>query len=192
MNGAREKILARVREAVRVPAARPPLPTESPVFPEVRDPQGQFAQIFLTLKGELLPSAEALRAFVGGFTKVATDGSDLVRQAVGAGNAEARDADLGVTACDCLIAQVGAIAVSAQSAGGRALSVLPPTHLVIARREQLLPDLAAALAFIRRRYEGRWPSTLSILAGPSRTGDIEKIIVMGAHGPKRLALYWVD
>ncbi|MGA2788941.1 MAG: LUD domain-containing protein, partial [Verrucomicrobiota bacterium] len=36
-----------------------------------------------------------------------------------------------------------------------------------------------------------WPSTLSIITGPSRTGDIEKVLVLGAHGPKRLAVYWV-
>jgi L-lactate dehydrogenase complex protein LldG len=193
VNGPRERILGRVRDAVRVPAARPPLPTEAPVFPPVPDPEQYFARIFSALKGEVIASPQALRDFVGGFGKVATDGSPLVRDAAGPGNAaDARDADLGITGCDCLIAQLGAIVVSTQSAGGRALSVLPPTHLVIARRDQLLPDLASALTFIRRRYEGRWPSTLSILAGPSRTGDIEKIIVMGAHGPKRLALYWVD
>jgi L-lactate dehydrogenase complex protein LldG len=70
--------------------------------------------------------------------------------------------------------------------------VLPPVHLVIAQRDQLLPDLATALVFIRRRYDGQWPSTLSIITGPSRTGDIEKVLVLGAHGPKRLAVFFVD
>jgi L-lactate utilization protein LutC len=171
-------------------APRPVAPSGAPVFAPVTDPEQRFRQEFLALKGEIIESKEALREFLQGFSRIATDGSDLVRETVGAGAAAVRDADLGVTGCDCLIAQVGAIVVSPRSAGGRALSVLPPVHLVVARRDQLLPDLATAFAFIRRRYDGRWPSTLSIITGPSRTGDIEKVIVLGAHGPKRLVLFW--
>ena len=95
-----------------------------------------------------------------------------------------------VTGCDCLVAQTGSIFVSTRSAGGRALSVLPPVHLVIARRDQIVPDLPAAFALLRQRYGDHWPSAISLITGPSRTADIEKILVMGAHGPKRLALYF--
>ena len=94
-------------------------------------------------------------------------------------------ADFQRIASDCLIAQTGSIVVS----GARALSVLPPVHLVIARPDQFVPHLAAAMKFLRERYDGRWPSSLSVITGPSRTADIEKILVMGAHGPKRLVLY---
>jgi L-lactate dehydrogenase complex protein LldG len=191
MNGSREKILNRIRDAMRTPAPRPAAPSGSPVFAPITNPEQRFREEFLTLKGELIDSPEKLRGFLAGFAKIATDGSDLVEQTVGAGNAGVREADIGVTGCDCLIAQMGAIVVSPKSAGGRALSVLSPVHLVIARRDQLLPDLATALTFIRRRYDGQWPSTLSIITGPSRTGDIEKVLVLGAHGPKRLAVYWV-
>jgi L-lactate dehydrogenase complex protein LldG len=191
MNSARDRILGRVRDALRTPSDRPEAPTDAAVFAPATDPVRRFHDEFLALKGEFVETAEALRAFLADFARITTDGSDLVRQAVGPGNADVREADLGVTACDCLIAQVGAIVVSPGSAGGRARSVLPPVHLVIARRDQIVPDLAGAVDFIRRRYDGHWPSTLSIIAGPSRTGDIEKILVMGAHGPKRLALCWV-
>jgi L-lactate dehydrogenase complex protein LldG len=191
MSGSREKILNRVRDAMRTPAPRPIAPTGVPVFAPVTNPEQRFREEFLALKGEIIDSQEKLREFLTDFAKIATDGSDLVKNAVGAGNAGVRVADLGVTACDCLIAQMGAIVVSPKSAGGRTLSVLPPVHLVIARRDQLLPDLTTALAFIRRRYDGQWPSTLSIITGPSRTGDIEKVLILGAHGPKRLAVYWV-
>jgi L-lactate dehydrogenase complex protein LldG len=115
-----------------------------------------------------------------------------VRQTVGEGNANARAADLGITSCDCLIAQTGSIVVSARSAGGRALSVLPPAHLVIARRSQIVADLAAGMAWLRPRYNDRWPSALSVITGPSRTADIEKILVFGAHGPKRLVIYFAE
>jgi L-lactate dehydrogenase complex protein LldG len=65
-------------------------------------------------------------------------------------------------------------------------------HLVIARRRQVVADLVAAMAVWRQRYHNHWPSNLCLITGPSRTADIEKILVMGAHGPKRLALYFVD
>ena len=82
--------------------------------------------------------------------------------------------------------------VSNRSAGGRALSVLPPHHIVIARRSQMVPDLAAAFQFARQTYAPDWPSFLSLITGPSRTGDIERILVLGAHGPKRLTIFLLN
>ena len=192
MNPARENVLARVRAALRVEAHRPPAPTTAPIFPPVTNPEARFREEFIALKGELIDGAEKLREFLKSFAKIATDESELVRKMVGEGNASARDGDLGATSCDCLIAQTGSVVVSALSAGGRALSVLPPAHLVIARREQIVPDLAAAMTLLRQRYDGRWPSALSVITGPSRTADIEKILVFGAHGPKRLVIYFAD
>ena len=189
MNVARDNILSRVRTALRVEAHRPSPPTNAPVFPLVVNTEVRFKEEFVAIKGELV---ENLAEFLKGFTTIATDGSELVRNAVGAGNAGVRDGDLGVTSCDCLIAQTGSVVVSTLSAGDRALSVLPATHLVIARRNQIVPDLAAAFAVLRKRYDEHWPSALSFITGPSRTADIEKILVMGAHGPKRLALYFAD
>jgi L-lactate dehydrogenase complex protein LldG len=94
----------------------------------------------------------------------------------------------GVTACEALVAQTGSVLVTSRSSGGRALSVLPPHHVVIASREQLVPDLSAAFELLRRKYEGNFPSAISFITGPSRTGDIERILVLGAHGPKRLTV----
>jgi L-lactate dehydrogenase complex protein LldG len=93
-----------------------------------------------------------------------------------------------ITGCDALVAQTGSILVSNGSAGGRALSVLPPHHIVIAQRSQVVPDLATAVRDARERYAPNWPSFLSFITGPSRTGDIERILVLGAHGPKRLSV----
>ncbi len=100
---------------------------------------------------------------------------------------ESRDA--AITGCDALVAQTGSVLVSAGSAVGRALSVLPPHHIVVARRTQVVPDLAAALRLARETYAPNWPSFLSFITGPSRTGDIERILVLGAHGPKRLTIF---
>jgi L-lactate dehydrogenase complex protein LldG len=189
---ARDNILDRVRAALRTEAHRPQAPTSALIFPPIADPEIRFREEFTALKGEIIESAEKLRAFLGGFVKIAADGSELVSKTVGGTNASVRDCDLGVTACDCLVARTGSIIVSTLSAGGRALSVLPPTHLVIARREQIVTDLVAAMALLRKRYDRHWPSALSVITGPSRTADIEKILVMGAHGPKRLAVYFAE
>ena len=187
MNVARDNILSRVRAALLVEAHRPLSPTDAAVFPPVVNPEARFREEFVAIKGELI---ENLAEFLKGFPAIATDGSELVHGAVGAGNAEVRNADLGVTSCDCLIAQTGSVVISTLSAGDRALSVLPPTHLVMARRDQIVPYLTAAMALLRERYNEHWPSALSVITGPSRTADIEKILVMGAHGPKRIALYF--
>jgi L-lactate dehydrogenase complex protein LldG len=96
--------------------------------------------------------------------------------------------DAGITECDALIAQTGGVAVTSRSAGGRALSVLPPHHVVIARREQLVADLPAAFAMLQQKYTPDFPSMISFITGPSRTGDIERILVLGAHGPKKLTI----
>jgi L-lactate dehydrogenase complex protein LldG len=99
--------------------------------------------------------------------------------------------DAGITECDVLVAQTGTVVVTSRSAGGRALSVLPPHHVVVARRTQLIPDLPAALEHIQRVYGANYPSFISLITGPSRTGDIERILVLGAHGPKQLSILCV-
>lgn len=99
--------------------------------------------------------------------------------------------DAGLTACECLVAQTGSILVSSETCGGRALSILPHAHVVIAMAEQVVPTLADALAGIRSEHDGQLPSMLSFITGPSRTGDIERILVLGAHGPKELIVILV-
>ncbi|MBM3887541.1 MAG: hypothetical protein FJ388_00280 [Verrucomicrobia bacterium] len=99
--------------------------------------------------------------------------------------------DAGLTECDALVAQTGSVLVTTRSAGGRALSILPPHHVVLARRDQLLPDLPAAYALVRKKYADNPPSLLCLITGPSRTGDIERILVLGAHGPKKLTIFCV-
>ena len=99
--------------------------------------------------------------------------------------------DVGISECDALIAQTGSVLVTSRSAGGRALSVLPPHHVVLARREQLLPDLPTAFELLKKKYGANYPSMISFITGPSRTGDIERILVLGAHGPKKLTILCV-
>ena len=66
-----------------------------------------------------------------------------------------------------------------------------PHHIVLARREQLVADLPAAFALLKEKYAVNYPSMISFITGPSRTGDIERILVLGAHGPKQLTILCV-
>ena len=116
-------------------------------------------------------------------------GLPLCRTDDGFAPSEMETCDAGISQCDALIAQTGSVLVTARSAGGRALSALPPHHIVLARRDQLLPDLPAAFALLEERYGADYPSFISLITGPSRTGDIERILVLGAHGPKRLTVF---
>lgn len=218
----REKILARVREALQVKAAIPAatqrdatsavssgarewLPNVGASF---HDQMDLFARNAAALKADfqLFNSADELSLGLAGlgvkagWKKVAGHSGELndaIRPALNlpwlstdeeyrVDELEACDA--GISECDALIAQAGTVLVTNRSAGGRALSVLPPHHVVLARREQLVPDLPAAFELLKQKYAGGYPSMISFITGPSRTGDIERILVLGAHGPKQLTI----
>jgi len=100
--------------------------------------------------------------------------------------------DAGISACEALIAQTGSVLITSRSSGGRALSILPPHHVVLAKREQMLPDMVAGYAMLREKYGGTYPSLVSFITGPSRTGDVERILVLGAHGPKKLTVLLME
>lgn len=104
---------------------------------------------------------------------------------------ELEGCDVGITECDALVAQTGSVLVTSRSAGGRALSVLPPHHVVLARREQLVRDLPTAFELLQHRYGTDFPSMISFITGPSRTSDIEKTLVLGAHGPKQMTIFFL-
>jgi L-lactate dehydrogenase complex protein LldG len=99
--------------------------------------------------------------------------------------------DASITECDALIAQTGSVLITNRSAGGRSLSALSPHHVVMARKDQLVPDLLTAFALVQERYGSNYPTLISFITGPSRTGDIERILVLGAHGPKRLTIFCI-
>jgi L-lactate dehydrogenase complex protein LldG len=102
---------------------------------------------------------------------------------------ELEQCDAGISECDALVAQTGSVLVTNRSAGGRALSVLPPHHVVLARHEQMVADLPAAFELLKCKYADNYPSMISFITGPSRTGDIERILVLGVHGPKKLTIF---
>jgi len=97
---------------------------------------------------------------------------------------------VGITGCEFVIARLGSIMVSSKNS--RRLNAYPETHVVIAYVNQLVDDLKDAFTAVQAKYSGKLPSMLSVITGPSRTADIEKTLVMGAHGPRELFLILVE
>lgn len=101
-------------------------------------------------------------------------------------------ANVGITTCEALEARTGSIFISNANNAGRRLSIYPHIHIVVAYTSQLKPDIKEAIQYIQTRYKGKAPSMISAITGPSRTADIEKTLVLGAHGPKELFLFLID
>jgi len=101
-------------------------------------------------------------------------------------------AQASLTTCEALITRTGSILVSSANSGGRRLSVYPEVHMVVAKASQLVADIKDGLQHLRTKYNENIPSMVSLVSGPSRTADIEKTLVMGAHGPKQLVLFLID
>lgn len=98
----------------------------------------------------------------------------------------------GITSCEFLISRLGSIMVSSAQASGRRLVVYPDVHIVMAYASQIVPDLQEAFEALFKKYKNNLPSLISVISGPSRTADIEKTLVMGAHGPRDLYLFLID
>lgn len=92
----------------------------------------------------------------------------------------------GITAADMLVARTGSIILGSSKTRSRRSFCLVPNHVVIATPEQIVPTLDEALDTLSKRDNGA--SLTTIVSGPSRTSDIEKNLVLGAHGPRRLIL----
>lgn len=101
-------------------------------------------------------------------------------------------ADVGLTLCESLIARNGSVLLSNGNAAGRRLSIYPNQHVVVAYASQLVLDLKDAFNLIKQKYGNNLPTMLSVTTGPSRTADIEKTLVLGAHGPKELFVFLLD
>ncbi|MGB1204123.1 MAG: LutC/YkgG family protein [Chitinophagales bacterium] len=101
-------------------------------------------------------------------------------------------ADAGLTFCEALIAERGSVVVSSALSAGRALSIFPNVHIVLGYFSQLVFNITESFELLRLKYGNNLPSMISLITGPSRTADIEKTLVMGAHGPKELYVFLID
>jgi len=103
----------------------------------------------------------------------------------------ARDEDLvGITGCFCAIADTGTLMLCSSRASPAAVSLLPETHVAIVPVSRIVPFMEEAWALVRREL-GALPRAVNFVSGPSRTGDIEQTIVLGAHGPYRVHIVLV-
>jgi L-lactate dehydrogenase complex protein LldG len=97
--------------------------------------------------------------------------------------------DAGITSCEFLVARTGSVIVSSASLSGRQMNVFPPVHIVLAHVSQLVSYPEDALIAMQEKYGDALPSTITFISGPSRTADIEKTLVLGAHGPKEFIVF---
>ena len=100
--------------------------------------------------------------------------------------------DASVTTCKYLIARTGSIVMTSAQQSGRTVSAYAPVHICIAYINQLVFDTRDALKLLKTEYGNSLPSFITFAAGPSRTADIEKTLVVGVHGPKEVYLFLID
>ncbi|MGA8143664.1 MAG: LUD domain-containing protein [Candidatus Acidiferrales bacterium] len=203
-NASREKILARIRTALREPAPRhepsearaifAPVTgllerfqkeceiniTECVVTPDLRTAAGAVKQVLVSI-----PDGEIFVQDSPDLRQLASEwqGARVVQWSSEGAPKESSQAT--ISACEALVAQTGSVLVSA-ACGGRGASVVAAVHVVVATIDQLVPDISAAFARVQERGIVAQNSFLCLITGSSRTADIEKILVMGAHGPRRL------
>ena len=105
------------------------------------------------------------------------------------------NADIGITGANVIDAETGSIFLIENEGNIRLVSSLPRVHVVLAGVEKIVPllDDAFQVCKVIWRYAGyEMPSYISIISGLSKTGDIEKNVVVGAQGPKELHVVLLD
>jgi L-lactate dehydrogenase complex protein LldG len=92
---------------------------------------------------------------------------------------------LGITGTFCAVAETGTLVITSGASTPTASMLLPDTHVAVLRPERIVACMEEAFALIRAEH-GALPRAVNFVSGPSRTGDIEQTIVVGAHGPFRV------
>lgn len=154
------------------------------------------------LAGEAVESAEP-RAFVAnaiaGKTAVASNAPYLAECGIAAlpevrsgitDREELRElcasADVGITSADYALADTGTLVLLASPREARMISLLPPAHIAVVPRERILTGLDELFSLLPNPAEAT--SSMVLITGPSRTADIEQILVRGVHGPGLLTV----
>lgn len=102
-----------------------------------------------------------------------------------AGPEAAAGATIGVTSAIAGVAATGSIVLDSRRAGGRLASLLPPVHVCVLPADRIVATPADVLRGLGDD-PAALPPSLVLVTGPSRTGDIEQLLTIGAHGPTAL------
>ena len=205
--GARTKILNKIKQALESPVAVP-FPdqvSETPIFiPTDQELAIGFAQKFTELLGKFVycvvdgELASQLAALIKAkkWEKIYSIESgwldDMSEYQFDPVNTdELSTCDASITLCEHLIARTGTIVLSSQQLSGRTCSVYAPIHICVAYTHQLVYDISDSLAQFKQEANFM-PSMISYATGPSRTADIEKTLVVGVHGSKEVYCFLVD
>ena len=95
------------------------------------------------------------------------------------------DDRLAITGSFCAIAETGTLVFTTGAQTPTASALLPDTHVAVVRADRIVSGMEEAFALVRTEHGGM-PRAMNMISGPSRTGDIEQTIVLGAHGPFRV------
>jgi L-lactate dehydrogenase complex protein LldG len=113
---------------------------------------------------------------------------------VGRFRLRAQTALIGVTSADYCIAESASLVLKTRLEQPRMVSLLPSIHVAVICEDQLLESLAECYALVKRgrnaEKEGM-TSCMTLISGPSKTADIEAIMVHGAHGPREVIIYMI-
>jgi len=88
------------------------------------------------------------------------------------------------------IAETGTLAFTTKPDAPASWHFRPGLEIAVIRKSSILADFESVLA--RTKTDGAWPSTINLVTGPSRTGDIEQTLELGAHGPKALVVLVIE
>lgn len=205
----REKILKKIRTALREPRSQPfpNIDWDSNVHVISGDSlEETFAREFTAIGGRFIFCENELdfleqlvqHSVEGGWKKIYCYEEEICSMLENVEFPFTREQDgylegmVAITSCEALVARLGSIMVSSRSQSGRKLAVVPTVHVIYAKTSQLVPDVKDALLLIKNKYPDRLPSFIASIAGPSRTADIEKTLVTPAHGPRDIFVFLVD
>ena len=93
-------------------------------------------------------------------------------------------ADVGITSADYMLGDTGTLVMIASPREARLVSLLPPSHIAVVPKERILTGLDELFALLPD--PAAQTSSMVLITGPSRTADIEQILVRGVHGPGQI------
>jgi len=138
------------------------------------------------LAAENLP-AELVMASDPGLDDVPWETRPLLQ--IRRGRAEPHDA-VSLTPCFAAVAETGTLMLLSGPQTPTTLNFLPDTHIAVVRADQVVATYEDG--WDRLRVDRSLPRVVNFITGPSRTGDIEQRIVLGAHGPRRLHIVVIE